>query len=193
MDDSPLPLGPFAKRTLPMAAAESTTSAPPNLSFAAMDLLSRQLHGQWTPPSASSDIPGSSEMTGCESSVQIKREHDEMPEEDQIHVKMEPSEENQEDQRPHLDKKHKLDKEPLNHLLKGMTFCLSGLKNPQRAELRQKALDMGATYSANWTMDCTVLFCPFENTPKFTQVLGNLFVSLNSDGWIEGKFTVKRL
>lgn len=49
-------------------------------------------------------------------------------------------------------------------------FVLSGFQNPFRAELRDKALSMGARYRPDWTPDSTHLICAFANTPKYGQV-----------------------
>ena len=55
-------------------------------------------------------------------------------------------------------------------LFEGVKFVISGYQNPLRSEIRQKALDMGAKYSADWDNTCTHLVCAFVNTPKFNQV-----------------------
>ena len=78
----------------------------------------------------------------------------------------------------------------------GVVIALSGFKNPFRGELREKALEMGAKYEADWGPSCTHLMyvcmdihslkafdsnllimsflssCAFANTPKFNQVKG---------------------
>lgn len=59
---------------------------------------------------------------------------------------------------------------PLNRIMEGVVFVLSGFQNPFRGELREKALDMGAKYRPDWTPDCTHLICAFANTPKYSQV-----------------------
>uniref|UniRef100_A0AAV2MA88 BRCT domain-containing protein n=1 Tax=Knipowitschia caucasica TaxID=637954 RepID=A0AAV2MA88_KNICA len=59
---------------------------------------------------------------------------------------------------------------PFPRLLEGVVFVLSGFQNPFRAELREKALDMGAKYRPDWTPDATHLICAFANTPKYSQV-----------------------
>jgi DNA-repair protein XRCC1 len=46
---------------------------------------------------------------------------------------------------------------PFNKLMEGVTFVLSGYQNPERGVIRQKALDMGATYKADWDGSCTHL------------------------------------
>lgn len=67
-----------------------------------------------------------------------------------------------------LQKPKKLFKE----LLGNVTFSLSGYVNPQRDEIRRKALAMGARYipDPNTTNKiCTYLICAFKNTPKYQQ------------------------
>ncbi|GAB6024267.1 X-ray repair complementing defective repair in Chinese hamster cells 1 [Chamberlinius hualienensis] len=57
-----------------------------------------------------------------------------------------------------------------NELMKGVVFALSGFVNPNRAQIRDKAVDMGAKYKTDWNQSCTHLICAFRNTPKFNQV-----------------------
>ncbi|XP_068616157.1 DNA repair protein XRCC1 [Brachionichthys hirsutus] len=59
---------------------------------------------------------------------------------------------------------------PLNQIMEGVVFVLSGFQNPFRGDLREKALDMGAKYRPDWTPDSTHLICAFANTPKYSQV-----------------------
>ncbi|XP_069496969.1 DNA repair protein XRCC1 [Ambystoma mexicanum] len=63
-------------------------------------------------------------------------------------------------------------------LLQGTVFVLSGFQNPFRSDLRDKALEMGAKYRPDWTVDCTHLICAFANTPKYAQVkaMGGIIV-----------------
>ena len=61
---------------------------------------------------------------------------------------------------------------PFNKLMDGVVFVISGLQNPLRGEVRQKALEMGAKYKGDWDSSCTHLICEFMNTPKFNQVKG---------------------
>lgn len=44
-----------------------------------------------------------------------------------------------------------------NQLLKGVVLVISGIQNPSRADLRNKALAMGAKYKADWDSSCTHL------------------------------------
>lgn len=48
--------------------------------------------------------------------------------------------------------------------------AISGLENPERAEVRDKALAMGAQYRPDWTPDCTLLLAVFPKTPKVRKV-----------------------
>lgn len=57
-------------------------------------------------------------------------------------------------------------------LMDEVVFTLSGFVNPQRAELREKACEMGATFKSDWDKDCSHLICAFSNTPKYNQVKG---------------------
>ncbi|XP_051575199.1 DNA repair protein XRCC1 isoform X2 [Myxocyprinus asiaticus] len=68
---------------------------------------------------------------------------------------------------------------PVNRIMEGVVFVLSGFQNPFRGELRDKALAMGARYRPDWTPDSTHLICAFANTPKYSQVkaAGGIIVS----------------
>lgn len=61
---------------------------------------------------------------------------------------------------------------PYSNILKGVVFVLSGYQNPERSNIRDLALSMGAKYEANWNTRCTHLVCAFANTPKFKEVQG---------------------
>ncbi|ROT66339.1 putative DNA repair protein XRCC1 isoform X1 [Penaeus vannamei] len=56
--------------------------------------------------------------------------------------------------------------------MKDVVFVMSGYQNPQRSNLRDMMLDMGAKYKQDWEPSCTHLICAFTNTPKFLQVKG---------------------
>ncbi|EFN68932.1 DNA-repair protein XRCC1 [Camponotus floridanus] len=63
-------------------------------------------------------------------------------------------------------------KKRFKELFSNATFSLSGYVNPQRDEIRRKALNMGAKYipDPNTTnKKCTYLICAFKNTPKYQQ------------------------
>lgn len=57
-------------------------------------------------------------------------------------------------------------------LLEGVVLTISGIQNPERSNLRSKALEMGAKYRGDWDGQCTHLICAFRNTPKYNQVQG---------------------
>ncbi|CAF1525711.1 unnamed protein product, partial [Didymodactylos carnosus] len=57
-----------------------------------------------------------------------------------------------------------------SQLMKDVTFVLSGFQNPLRADLRDKATQMGAKYQQDWNEKCSHLICAFSNTPKYDQV-----------------------
>ncbi|XP_059619604.1 DNA repair protein XRCC1 [Phlebotomus argentipes] len=62
--------------------------------------------------------------------------------------------------------------QPFGRLLNEVIFTISGIQNPERATLRQKAMEMGARYKSDWDRSCTHLICAFKNTPKYNQVRG---------------------
>lgn len=61
---------------------------------------------------------------------------------------------------------------PFNKLLEGVTIVISGIQNPERGDIRNRALELGARYKPDWDNTCTHLICAFTNTPKFQQVKG---------------------
>ena len=73
--------------------------------------------------------------------------------------------------------------EKFDKLMSNVVFVLSGFQNPLRGEIRQKALEMGAKYRADWDNSCTHLVCAFANTPKFNQVKGK--GKIIKKDWIE--------
>ncbi|BFG02540.1 DNA repair protein XRCC1 [Drosophila madeirensis] len=72
---------------------------------------------------------------------------------------------------------------PFNQLLRGVVLVISGIQNPDRADLRSKATAMGARYKADWESGCTHLICAFKNTPKYREVRGKGKIVTRS--WIE--------
>uniref|UniRef100_A0A6B2E738 Putative dna repair protein xrcc1 isoform x1 n=1 Tax=Phlebotomus kandelakii TaxID=1109342 RepID=A0A6B2E738_9DIPT len=62
--------------------------------------------------------------------------------------------------------------QPFGRLLGGVIYTISGIQNPERGNLRQKATEMGARYKPDWDSSCTHLICAFKNTPKYNQVRG---------------------
>ncbi|OAD55003.1 DNA repair protein XRCC1 [Eufriesea mexicana] len=64
-------------------------------------------------------------------------------------------------------------KKLFSKLFEDVSFSLSGYVNPQRDDIRRKALQMGAKYIANpntTNKKCTHLICAFKNTPKYQQL-----------------------
>ncbi|GAM17119.1 hypothetical protein SAMD00019534_002940 [Acytostelium subglobosum LB1] len=55
---------------------------------------------------------------------------------------------------------------PFNQLLKGVVIVIGGIVNPEKAQLRVKALEMGADYKPDWCKEATHLITPFIGTPK---------------------------
>ncbi|XP_057669634.1 DNA repair protein XRCC1 [Diorhabda carinulata] len=72
---------------------------------------------------------------------------------------------------------------PFHELLQGIVIVISGIQNPDRANIRTMALSMGAKYKPDWDGSCTHLICAFPNTPKFNQVKGKGKIVKKS--WIE--------
>ncbi|XP_058798359.1 DNA repair protein XRCC1 [Phymastichus coffea] len=67
-------------------------------------------------------------------------------------------------------------KKEFKKLFEDISFSLSGYANPQRDEIRRKALKMGAKYIADPNITnnkCTHLICAFKNTPKFQILKGH--------------------
>lgn len=84
-------------------------------------------------------------------------------------------------------------KKPFKELFNDVTFSLSGYVNPQRDEIRRKALNMGARYipDPNTTnKKCTHLICAFKNTPKYQQFKNHM--KIVSHTFIEECFDKKK-
>jgi len=77
-------------------------------------------------------------------------------------------------------------------IFKSVVFVLSGFQNPERSDLRNKAIELGAKYKPDWDKECTHLICAFANTPKFNEVskLGGTIVSKD---WILDCYKNKKL
>lgn len=78
-----------------------------------------------------------------------------------------------------------------SRLMEDVVFVLSGFQNPFRAELRDKAMEMGAKYRPDWGRGCTHLICAFQNTPKYQQVSGKGKIVTKS--WITDCHKMKKL
>ncbi|XP_028405454.1 DNA repair protein XRCC1-like [Dendronephthya gigantea] len=71
-----------------------------------------------------------------------------------------------------------------NQILKDVIFVLSGFKNPERSNFRDKAMSMGARYRGDWDKACTHLICAFINTPKYSQVKATGKGKIVSQKWV---------
>ncbi|EGG23804.1 BRCT domain-containing protein [Cavenderia fasciculata] len=58
---------------------------------------------------------------------------------------------------------------PFGHLLKGVVIVIGGIVNPQKAMIREKAIEMGAGYKPDWCREATHLITPLIDTPKYKQ------------------------
>ncbi|KAM7350629.1 DNA repair protein XRCC1 isoform 1-T1 [Cochliomyia hominivorax] len=79
---------------------------------------------------------------------------------------------------------------PFNQLLKGVVLVISGIQNPDRGDLRNKAIALGAKYKADWDNTCTHLISAFKNTPKYHQVKGK--GKIVTRNWIEKCYVLKK-
>ena len=46
---------------------------------------------------------------------------------------------------------------PFSSLMKKVVFVMSGYQNPERGQIRDEAIEMGATYKPDWGKECTHL------------------------------------
>lgn len=84
-------------------------------------------------------------------------------------------------------------KKEFTKLFEDIKFSLSGYVNPQRDEIRRKALKMGAKYIADPNITnnkCSHLICAFKNTPKSQQLKGHC--KIVSHKFIEDCFDKKK-
>ena len=75
---------------------------------------------------------------------------------------------------------------PFRQFMSDVVFTISGIQNPLRGDIRQKAIEMGAKYRGDWDNTCTHLVCAFVNTPKFNQVKGK--GKIVKKDWIEQSY-----
>lgn len=84
-------------------------------------------------------------------------------------------------------------KKLFSKLFEDVSFSLSGYVNPQRDEIRRKALQMGAKYIADpntTNKKCSHLICAFKNTPKHQQLKN--YSKIVSHNFIEDCFNEKK-
>ncbi|KAF7994030.1 hypothetical protein HCN44_011299 [Aphidius gifuensis] len=88
---------------------------------------------------------------------------------------------------------------PFDKLMEDVSFSLSGYKNPQRDEIRRKALKMGAKYIPDpdkRNNKCSHLICAFKNTPKadllrgHTKIVSHVFIEDTFDN--KNRFSWRR-
>ncbi|KAK5577518.1 hypothetical protein RB653_002461 [Dictyostelium firmibasis] len=79
---------------------------------------------------------------------------------------------------------------PFGNLLKGVVLVIGGITNPQRGEIREKALEMGAGYKPDWCREATHLVTPFKGTDKF-KVAQKSGGSIVKPKWIEDCYKSK--
>jgi DNA-repair protein XRCC1 len=73
-----------------------------------------------------------------------------------------------------------------------IVFTLSGFQNPERSNIRDKGIEMGAYYKPDWDDECTHLICAFSNTPKYTQVKKSNGIIVKKE-WIFDCYKEKKL
>ncbi|KAL0248529.1 hypothetical protein GEMRC1_003765 [Eukaryota sp. GEM-RC1] len=76
--------------------------------------------------------------------------------------------------------------------LRNVVFAISAITNPQRAELRSKAINLGAKYSPDVTSSVTHLVLPIANTPKYFDAQALNVLYFVTPEWIEACFDEKR-
>lgn len=84
-------------------------------------------------------------------------------------------------------------KKLFSKLFEDVSFSLSGYVNPQRDEIRKKALQMGAKYVADpntTNKKCSHLICAFKNTPKHQQLKN--YSKIVTHNFIEDCFNEKK-
>ncbi|KAN0003651.1 hypothetical protein ACTFIZ_009810 [Dictyostelium cf. discoideum] len=79
---------------------------------------------------------------------------------------------------------------PFGNLLKGVVLVIGGIQNPQRGEIREKALEMGAGYKPDWCREATHLVTPFKGTDKF-KIAQKSGGSIIKPKWIEDCYKLK--
>uniref|UniRef100_A0A182NRH0 BRCT domain-containing protein n=1 Tax=Anopheles dirus TaxID=7168 RepID=A0A182NRH0_9DIPT len=86
--------------------------------------------------------------------------------------------------------KRRVQYKPFGKLLENVVLVISGIQNPDRANIRNQALAMGAKYKPDWDASCTHLICAYKNTPKYNQVHGK--GKIIKQTWIEKCYTSRK-
>ncbi|XP_070768198.1 DNA repair protein XRCC1 isoform X2 [Enoplosus armatus] len=148
---------PPAKRKFEFSKERQSASGPPPLKkiSPAGSPEGKAATPKHKPSAASTPSPSTAKASPAQKSAEKKRESQSKPEPKPKQQKA---------------KSQTAQQVPLNRIMEGVVFVLSGFQNPFRGELREKALDMGAKYRPDWSPDSTHLICAFANTPKYSQV-----------------------
>jgi len=72
----------------------------------------------------------------------------------------------------------------ISKILNGVTIVISGIENPERGEIRNLALKMGAKYNPKWTNSSTHLICTVKGTPKYNEVKAQGRGKIVKPSWI---------
>lgn len=72
----------------------------------------------------------------------------------------------------------------VSKILNGVTIVISGIENPERGEIRNLALKMGAKYNPKWTNSSTHLICTVKGTPKYNEVKAQGRGKIVNPSWI---------
>eukprot|EP01043_Picozoa_sp_COSAG02_P085960 COSAG02_NODE_23508_length_716_cov_1.888169_1_plen_168_part_10 len=68
--------------------------------------------------------------------------------------------------------------------LAGLCVVVSGIVNPERSELRDMALRLGAEYRGDWEGCCTHLLAPFDGTENGGRPTPKSTAARSSDGYV---------
>jgi len=109
------------------------------------------------PPKQNQDDEGEEENNKLKSTQESKKSSQKSSKEDDMELVVEAQ-------------KGKQKNPPLNKILEGTIFCISGIENPERKEIRDMGVSLGADYKQNWDGSCTHLICEYANTPKYVEV-----------------------
>ncbi len=71
-------------------------------------------------------------------------------------------------------------------------MVISGIGNPERGELKRKAIALGAEYRADWAPEATLLVCAHPDTPKYQQALGAGCNAIVSPQFIHDCYAMRR-
>jgi len=84
------------------------------------------------------------------------------------------------------------DKLPFDQIMSKFTFAISGIQNPERAEIRRQIAEMGGVYESDLGPTTTYLICAFSGTPKFKEMKARNGKVISSE-WIDECHHQRRL